>query len=221
MLPADITRLLHPFLGDAVLSPAQIESVSVYLNLLLRWNSRINLTSVREPESILARHFGESLFAASRLFPDASTLPANEQEPATDVQISLADLGSGAGFPGIPIKLFCPSIVLTLIESNHKKCAFLREVIRTVGLEDANVVNLRAEDIADASYDILTFRAVERFDAVLSTAAGLVVPGGRLALLIGESQLDPARAALANWSWLDPLPIPLSDSRILAVARKP
>ncbi len=212
-MPAhDIARILQPFLGGAALSPEQIAAVCAYLDLLQRWNSRINLTAVREPEQILTRHFGESFFAARHLFPA-------DRETAVDSP-SLADVGSGAGFPGLPIKILCPAISLTLIESSHKKSTFLREVIRALLLDHVNVLNIRAEDLPSASYDVVTLRAVERFEAVLPTAAGLVAPGGQLALLIGSSQLDRARSTLPGWTWNEPLPIPHSDSRILAVGRK-
>src|SRR5271154_4218188 len=94
------------------LSLAQLNNISTYIDLLLRWNARINLTSVRDPEQIVTRHFGESLFAA-RILRDAGVLAGANQ--------TLADLGSGAGFPGIPIKLLAPDLDLTLIESQNKK----------------------------------------------------------------------------------------------------
>jgi len=211
MRPADIARLLSPFLGDATLSPQQSTAVSTYLDLLLRWNARMNLTAVRDPASIVTRHFGESFFAARNIFPTSSTASAKIQ--------SLSDVGSGAGFPGLPCRILYP-ISLTLIESNQKKSTFLREVIRALALDNAVVLNARAEDVPSAIYEIVTLRAVERFDLILPTAAGLVAPGGRLALLIGSSQLDLARSTIADWSWHEPLPIPLSESRILVIAQK-
>jgi 16S rRNA (guanine527-N7)-methyltransferase len=211
MQPADIARLLAPFLGDDALTPEQSSAVSTYLDLLLRWNARINLTAVRDPESMITRHFGESFFAARKLFPASVNVNTKIQ--------SLSDVGSGAGFPGLPCRILYP-ISLTLIESNQRKSTFLREVIRALSLSDATVLNTRAEDVPPAIYDVVTLRAVERFELILPTAARLVAPGGRLALLIGSSQLDLARATLADWSWHEPVPIPLSDSRILAIAEK-
>ena len=212
-MPAhDIARILEPFLGGTALSSGQIAAVSAYLDLLQRWNARINLTAVRDPEQILTRHFGESFFAARHLFP--------ADREITKAAPSLADVGSGAGFPGLPIKILCPAISVTLIESSHKKSTFLREVVRALLLDDASVLNTRAEDLPSATYDVATLRAVERFEIVLPTAAGLVAPGGRLALLIGSSQLDLAHSTLAGWVWSEPVPIPHSDSRILAVGRK-
>jgi 16S rRNA (guanine527-N7)-methyltransferase len=206
MQSADIARILRPFLGDVELSPAQTDAVAAYLDLLLRWNVRINLTAVRDAESILARHFGESFFSVRHLFPAAEKMP------------SLADVGSGAGFPGLPCAIIRP-ISLTLIEASQKKSVFLREVVRALSLADVTVLNARAEDVSD-TFDVVTLRAVERFEAILPTAASLVAPAGRLALLIGSSQFETARTTLAAWQWDEPVPIPLSRSRILAVARK-
>jgi 16S rRNA (guanine527-N7)-methyltransferase len=301
MHPARIAELLAPFLAGAtpadtfsdhghsepakageepaVLSPAQLHSISTYIDILLRWNARINLTAVRDPEDIVTRHFGESLFAARLLFPNgkepdersqvydekahereghdfsravsvtkkpAALAPAALAEarvPKSDVRV--ADLGSGAGFPGLPLKLWAPHIALTLIESNHKKVAFLREVARALTLTDINILNTRAQDLIahdvikdptqppdapppartsphppHALFDLVTLRAVERFEKILPTAAAVLAPGARLALLIGASQLNQAKTILPSLTWHAPCPIPMSNSRILLVAEE-
>ena len=198
-----IRELLAPFLPNDALAPSQIASLQTYLDLLLKWNSKINLTSVRDPEEIVRRHFGESLFAARHLFP--APVPA-----------SVIDVGSGAGFPGIPIKIWNESIQLTLVESSGKKSAFLREVARGLNLKEAAVESRRAESLS-AKADVVTLRAVERFDLILPTARGLLRFGGRLALLIGAPQVDLARSILQELKWSDPIKVPLSDSRVLIV----
>ena len=135
--------------------------------------------------------------------------------------VRVADIGSGAGFPGLPIKLWCPVIALTLIESNHKKAAFLREITRALTLTDVNIQITRAESLRAAAFDLVTLRAVERFEAILPTAAELVAPPGRLALLIGSSQQNQARAALINnFTWSSPVPIPGSRSRVMLIATR-
>jgi 16S rRNA (guanine527-N7)-methyltransferase len=194
----------------AVLSPAQLQRISTYIDILLRWNVRINLTAIRDPEDIVTRHFGESLFAAARLFPLAPRV-----ESAT-----LADIGSGAGFPGLPIKLWAPHISLILIESNHKKAAFLREVTRALTLTDIDIRNARAETLTGSAFDVVTLRAVERFESILPIAAGLVAPAGRLALLIGASQENQARASLPHLAWSEPVPVPRSRARVLLVGHR-
>ena len=159
-----IAELLDPFLrapipgstDSALLSSAQLDSISTYIDILIRWNSRINLTAVRDPEEIVTRHFGESLYAARHLFcvgtaPQACPERSRRGCPAERSSASVADLGSGAGFPGLPIKLWAPHISLTLIESNHKKATFLREVTRALTLTDVNIQNARAETLAAAA----------------------------------------------------------------------
>ena len=143
---ARIVGLLAPFTAQAKLPPQMLSQLQHYLDLLLRWNARINLTAVRDPEQIVTRHFGESLFAARVLLGDSQVgqafRPASNglshaegPQPRNDLVKILADVGSGAGFPGIPMKLFAPELELTLIESHNKKATFLREVIRTLGLD--------------------------------------------------------------------------------------
>jgi 16S rRNA (guanine527-N7)-methyltransferase len=206
----------------AFLSSAQLQAISTYIDLLLRWNTRINLTAIRDPEQIVTRHFGESLFAARHLFPDDSRVgPGLRPGRAEHSSATVADIGSGAGFPGVPIKLWAPDVSLILVESNHKKAAFLREVTRALTLTRVNIQTVRAETLSGVEFDLVTLRAVERFAAVLPTVANLVAPAGRLALLVGSAQLDQARASLPQLSWSDAVPIPGSDSRILAVAHRP
>src|SRR5208283_3749668 len=114
---------------------------------------------------------------------------------------TLADVGSGAGFPGIPMKLFAPHLALTLIESNNKKATFLREVIRALELDNAKVFSGRAERW-DRTADIVTLRAVEHFERALPAAAKLVADGGTLCLLIGTGQVPTAQEILgADWTW--------------------
>ncbi len=108
MHPERISELLQPFLEPekaatkkSISSPSQLEDISTYIDLLLRWNARVNLTAVRHPEEIVTRHFGESLFAAHHLFPAPET--------AQTAGPRVIDVGSGAGFPGMPIKILAPA----------------------------------------------------------------------------------------------------------------
>ena len=223
MEPGRIAELLEPFLtACAALSSTQLRDISTYIDILLRWNARINLTAIRNPEEIVTRHFGESLFAARHLFPSVSSAPPVSSVLKDLARPTVADIGSGAGFPGIPLKLWAPHIALTLIESNHKKSTFLRELVRTLTLTDVNVFPGRAETLApNAAFDVVILRAVERFGSALPIAASLVVPGGRLALLIGSAQLGLTRATLPDFSWQDPFAIPGTRSRVLVVGTRP
>ena len=211
MNEARIAELLTPFIG-ACETPGLVRSISTYIDILLRWNARVNLTAIRDPDEIVTRHFGESLFVARRLFPtpDVGTAPG-----------ALADVGSGAGFPGLPIKLWAPHLSVTLIESNHKKATFLRELVRTLTLTDINIQNARVDTLPPATFDVVTLRAVERFEAVLPAAARLLKPQGRLALLIGAAQLPTAQSILPDHVFSSPLPIPQSSSRILSLSQGP
>ena len=206
-----IAELLGPFMAGPELSPLLVGHLQQYLELLVRWNARINLTAVRDPEQIVTRHFGESLFAALVLL--------GERVGATESR-SLADVGSGAGFPGIPIKLLAPELELTLIEAHNKKATFLREVIRTLGLEGAHVFGGRAERWGKTA-DLVTLRAVEQFNRALPTAAELVARGGKLCLLISAGQVSEAQRVLGSgWTWREPNAVPQSRSRIVLVGSR-
>jgi len=208
---ARIAALLAPFLNESEpLAAVDLSNISTYIDILQRWNARINLTAILDPEQIVTRHFGESLFAARHLFPSRTYGEV----------IAVADVGSGAGFPGIPIKLWAPRIHLTLIESNHKKATFLREVARGLTLTGIDIQNTRAEFFSSASFDLVTLRAVERFETVLTTAATLVRPAGRLALLIGSAQAPRIHSALRDFHCSAPLPIPSSRARVLLICHR-
>ncbi|MFL6435970.1 MAG: 16S rRNA (guanine(527)-N(7))-methyltransferase RsmG [Terriglobales bacterium] len=200
MIPLE--PLLAPFI-QAPLSPDQLRKLQIFLDLLLKWNAKISLTAVRTPEEIVRRHFGESLFTGEHL----------QSAPGSEV----ADLGTGAGFPGLPIAILRPDWKLVLIESQHKKTTFLREAIRTLGITNASIHAGRAENLKASKSQIVTMRAVEKFDSALPVAASLVAPGGQLALLIGIAQLDAARQILPDLEWREPIAVPESLQRVLLV----
>ncbi|MBI2678137.1 MAG: 16S rRNA (guanine(527)-N(7))-methyltransferase RsmG [Candidatus Koribacter versatilis] len=200
MQTTEIAALLAPFAGE--LPPEQLEQISKYIDILLKWNDKTNLTAVRDPREMVVRHFGESLFAARALL---------EPESALDV----IDVGSGAGFPGMPLKLFAPRIRLTLVEAQAKKATFLKEVVRALGFGNVTVLSARAETLTEQA-DLVTLRAVERFDEVLPIAGHLVKPGGRLALLIGTGQIGAAHQ-LPEFAWQEASKVPQSRTRVLLV----
>jgi 16S rRNA (guanine527-N7)-methyltransferase len=208
MDPARIAALLHPYLA-APLSETQLTQVVAYLDLLQRWNARTNLTSIRDPEIIVTRHFGESFFLAQ------NCVGAGAPTCSSPTCVAF-DLGSGAGFPAIPLKILHPELNLTLVEAHHTKAVFLREVLRTLHLH-AEVRNLRAETLPDAIADLVTFRAVERFDAILPIAARLLRPGDSpaLAILISSAQIRSAQEMLPNWHFQPPIPIPGTKNRVI------
>lgn len=202
MTPERIAELLAPFLPVSLLTGKQITAIQTYLDLLLKWNAKMNLTAIRDPEEIITRHFGESFFAAHQLFP------------SSDSNQTAIDIGSGAGFPGVPIKLWAESLDLTLIESNHRKATFLREVVRTLKLKSVAVLTERAEQIFMKA-DLVTLRAVESFERILPITLSLTKSKGRIAMLIGSAQVEPARALLPKVKWQAPVSVPNSRARVL------
>ncbi len=203
--PGDIAALLAPFMGSR-LTDSQVAAIGTYIDLLLKWNAKLNLTAIRDPRETVTRHFGESLFAAKQLFP------------AGDSHESVIDLGSGAGFPGLPLKIWSPGLELTLVESNQRKATFLREVIRALDLKSTVVLTARAESVSLRA-DLITLRAVEHFDRILPVAFDLVRSGGTIVLLIGESQVGIAQSKLPTVGWRNPIPIPLSSNRVLLIGQ--
>lgn len=190
-----IAALLAPYLA---VPPAILPQLSAYLDLLLKWNARTNLTAIREPEEIVRRHFGESLFAARHLGPCDTLL----------------DLGSGAGFPGLPIALLRPEIRVTLAESQGKKAAFLREAVRTLGL-DVEVWGNRAEALPpERRFDTVTLRAVDNMAAALTAAEQRAT---RQLLLLTSVASMPA---LLTFPYQTQIPIPDAQNRILLAAAR-
>ncbi len=226
MVTARIAALLEPFL-ETSLVPSQLDQISIYIDLLKRWNARINLTAIRNEEEIVTRHFGESFFLARHLFPEGTpgseSIRALEGAPSKlplGAGVRVLDIGSGAGFPALPLKIWAPNIHLTLIESNHKKAAFLREVARAITFTNINVITDRVETLAkrqDCSRaDVVTLRAVERFDTILPQAATFLAPHTCLALLIGAAQI-PHVTVLPTIKWYPPIPVPQSHTRVLSI----
>ena len=171
---SELEKLLAPFVPASLLSTSTglLPQLSTYLDVLLRWNSYTNLTAIRDPAEIVQRHFGESLFAASLLPRDGSLL----------------DLGSGAGFPGIPIQLLHPELHVTLAESQGKKAAFLREAVRVLQLK-TEVWPRRAEDLPSLSrFDTVALRAVDRMDRAVPLAARLA--RARLCVIAGSADAE-------------------------------
>lgn len=191
--------------------------IRAYIALLLRWNRSTSLTTVVDPREIVRFHFGESIFAAVKV-------------PIQNGR--LADLGSGAGFPGIPLFLAVPGLDVTLIESNKKKCAFLAEAIREIGGNDiktrqgaptkrdvhCRVFRGRAEELAedDEKFDFVAARAVGDIPSVLDWTSQRLHSDGKVVLWLGNDAIDRIQKDSA-WSWRAPERIPVSARRFLLV----
>jgi 16S rRNA (guanine527-N7)-methyltransferase len=199
----EIQRLLQPYLTQP-LEEAVLLQCQRYLDLLLRWNARTNLTAVRLPEEIVRIHFGECLFAAQHL-------PAGLH--------ALLDFGSGAGFPGLPIQLVHPALQVTLGESQSKKAAFLREAVRTLGLS-TQVAGARIESLpAEQQFGAVALRAVDNMIAALAAAAERVRPEGWMIVLTSEADAAAITAALPGFQWQRPIRIPQSQQRAVLLGR--
>lgn len=203
-----IAHLLEPYLGNASAPFSLSSQLTVYLDLILKWNARVNLTAIREPEEIVRRHFGESLFAGIHLNED----PGASQGVPCD---SLLDLGSGAGFPGIPIQLLSPGLPVTLAESRGRKAAFLREAVRMLGLR-TEVWGDRAEAMPpDSRFHTVALRAV---DDMGSAVAGAARRASHRILVLGTRNAAPALPA--SFRLLDPIPLPNSRDGVLLIAER-
>jgi len=190
--------------GLETLPSLAIEQLTKYLHLLLRWNSRINLTAIREPHEIVRRHLVECVQCA-QLLPPVSTL---------------LDFGSGAGLPGIPIAIVRPETRVTLGESQGKKTAFLGEVVRALSL-NAQVYSERVENMpTDRLFDAVTLRAVDRMADACRAASLRVGPNGWL-VVFATSATEPSIAQLPEIAWKNRVLIPtLKDGFLLFGQRK-
>ncbi|HEV2646891.1 MAG TPA: 16S rRNA (guanine(527)-N(7))-methyltransferase RsmG [Acidobacteriaceae bacterium] len=204
MTPEAIATLIAPYIADAPAPPAGWPHVcgqlATYLDLLLKWNARTNLTAIRDPEEIVRRHFGESLFAAQHI-GNCNTL---------------LDFGSGAGFPGIPIQLLHPNLHVTLAESQGKKAAFLREAVRTLSLP-TKILAARVETLPPTqTFQVTTLRAVDKMHAAIREAATRTTQ--RMVLLAtlptSSEPLPP------NFESVSRVPLPNSQDGILEVLHR-
>jgi len=199
------------------LAPEQIEQFAIYLDELRAWNKRINLTAITDPDEIVARHFLDSLRCALSW----------GEAPA-----SLIDIGAGAGFPGLPLKILRPTLQLTLVESIAKKAAFLRHIVNVLDLSNATVLVDRAEVIGQdpaqrERYDVVVARAVAELRVLAEYCLPLCRIGGRFLAPKG-AQIDAERAAAepaiatlgGRIMAVEPVELPGVESRSLIVIEK-
>ncbi|MGB8438212.1 MAG: 16S rRNA (guanine(527)-N(7))-methyltransferase RsmG [Candidatus Acidiferrales bacterium] len=202
--PSDvqIAQILKSYYSAAITAHF-CDQVRVYIDLLLRWNRRISLTTVTDPSQILGFHFGESLFAIEKV-------PIRYGR--------LADVGSGAGFPAVPIRMALEGLHVTLIESNLKKAAFLSEAIRELKLANVVVDSRRMEDVIDrvSAFDFVSARAVVIDDSVLAWASSALNRDGKAVLWLGQK--DSAKVSLSSrFRWRPEATIPGTERRVVLV----
>lgn len=221
--PADFAPLLAGAAALGVALDAQaVARFERYRALLLEWNTRINLTAITTPAEVVTRHFLDSLTVLA-------SLPSSVREGGT---VAL-DVGTGAGFPGLPLAIVCPAWRITLLEATNKKVRFLDTVIGELGLLNTHTIAGRAEDIGRqpsqrGRYDLVTARAVAALPTLLEYCCPFTRVGGRVVLPkkgdVAEEVVIGERAAVALGArLLAPIMVavpPLNDGRVLLVARQ-
>ena len=185
----------------------QVALIQRYMAILMRWNDKLNLTAIRDPLEILNRHFCESMFAGTAIPIDSGG--------------RLADIGTGAGFPGIPLKILRPELELFLVESNIKKGTFLAEVLRDLELPGARVLISRYEELGEelAPLDYVCARAVGEYGPFLGWAASAQLSARRLVLWVGGRDLDEIRKSV-EWEWREPISVPQSLRRYVLMGER-
>ena len=188
------------------LDTEQIVAVQQYMNVLLNWNDKINLTSIRDPLEILYRHFCESMFAAA-----ATPLEKGR----------LVDVGSGGGFPGLPLKIIRPELEVFLVESNIKKATFLAEVVRNLEVSGARVLVSRYEELTEelTPIDYVCSRALGEYANFLTWAGSERVAAKQAVLWLGGNDVEEV-VTVEGWEWRDPIAIPHSLRRFLLVGQR-
>jgi len=199
-----IRRALDEF--SIIVNDLQVVLIQQYMAILQRWNEKLNLTAIRDPLEILYRHFCESMYAAVAVPIESGRL---------------ADIGSGAGFPGIPMKILRPDVELFLVESNIKKGTFLAEVVRELELSGTRVLIGRYEELFEelAPLDYVCSRALGEFGPFLAWAACDRLTAHHVLLWIGGRDLQEILKS-PNWEWQEAIPVPKSLQRYLLVGTK-
>ena len=173
--PETIRRALSEFQLTA--NDRQVLQIQQYMSILLTWNEKMNLTAIRDPLEILYRHFCESMYATV-------AVPVENGR--------LADVGSGGGFPGVPMAIMRPELQVFLVESNIKKATFLAEVVREIGLKDVRVLVNRYEELSEevAPLNYACSRALGDFGPFLDWAGSEKVAAHEVVLWIGARDLE-------------------------------
>ncbi len=187
--------------GIEQLTAEQASRLEKHYNMMIEWNRLLNLTRITEMEAAARLHYAESLFGG-RFIGSARTA---------------VDIGSGAGFPSIPLAVSRPDVAFTALESNAKKATFLMEVKDALALENFSVANSRLEDFDLSTFDLLATRALDRACDLLPLTASRLKPGQRLMVYCGSDLVEAIKESLGADSLRELLLIPESESRFIAV----
>ncbi|GAB6195451.1 16S rRNA (guanine(527)-N(7))-methyltransferase RsmG [Lysobacter xanthus] len=202
-LPPDLRPMLDAGLAALGLDPAHGERLLAYLALLVRWNATYNLTAIRDPREMVTKHLLDSL----AMHPYVDGLVASGG--------ALADLGTGAGLPGIPLAIVKPGLRVTLVESAGKKARFMRQAIRDLGLADVRVAESRIEALDEpGAYTAITARALATIPLILDLGGHLLGPDGVLLAMKGVHPADELAQLPPGWALRDthPLRVPGLDA---------
>jgi 16S rRNA (guanine527-N7)-methyltransferase len=210
-MTVDIAALrpeLEAGLAQLSQEPALAGPLLDYLALLARWNATYNLTAIRDPREMLAKHLLDSL----------------AMQPFVRGLATLADLGTGPGLPGIPLAIATPGLQVTLVESNGKKARFLREAVRQLKLGNVQVAESRIEAFQPgATYDAITARALATLPLILDLGGHLLGPDGRLLAMKGLVPDDEIAALPPGWgvAAIHPLRVPglAAERHLLDIVR--
>jgi len=158
---------------DIQIGSKEAGQFSTHAGELIKWNSKTNLTAITDPLEVAVKHFLDSL-------APASIIPAGS---------SMLDIGSGGGFPGIPLKIILPSLSVSLVDSSRKKISFLKHVIRTLGLEGINACQARVENLSENKerFDVVICRAFSSLDKFIESALPVLAENGIMIALKGKT----------------------------------
>ncbi len=187
---------------DLDLDRRHTELFAAHAEELLHWNNTINLTTLTDPFEVAVKHFVDSLAPAKKISPGAALL----------------DIGSGGGFPGIPLKVVIPSLSVTLIDASRKKVNFLQHVIRTLKLEGIEALHIRAEDLAgDPAYlkhfEIITSRALTDLQSFIRQARPLLAVNGQMIALKGKMDQTEVESVRASILAVETYMLPFTNSK--------
>jgi len=200
-------------------TPVQCRQFATYIDLLQQWGAKINLTATTDPMTVIDRHFCDSL----ALWP-ALGLIAPSAIPSRG---RLLDIGSGAGFPGVPLKIMAPQIALTLLEPRQKRAAFLQVLIAALGCTKSQVVTSQLAELSGApaaiGYNWIVARGVGQFDDLIKDATDLLAPGGCFAFYLSERQPKVVFQQISGFTVADyqySLPFSSTKHRLLLLRRQ-
>lgn len=218
MTPEEFKRLLHD--KSIMLTDEQMKQFSQYFDLLIEWNKKMNLTAITERKEVYLKHFYDSISLA--FFEDFS------------IEKKICDIGAGAGFPSIPLKIVFPTLQVTIVDSLNKRILFLTELVQQLGLKDVTLYHERAEIFAQqtgvrGSFDFVTARAVARLNVLSELCLPLVKKDGfflALKALKSEEEIKEAKHAIAvlggkiEQEYSFKLPISDDERHIVVIQKK-